>query len=486
MFANVPLSLISNTTQRILSQSNNIAYGTRGVVRVAEVPSDRKADYFLRDFYMVLATAYLGELGFRGVDLLYNIPLMTRTLRLNRLSELYPGALNYTRMPDVVRERMMGTLVKSDSNYAVPKVLEELRASSSKHLTEAEQKQLGILLDHLHKNLNFSEYVSEKLVQRQHITPDEAKLVNNAVKAMAGHVDETMKQHGPLRELSAEFQEKLANLLKERGDDEALKALHAHPLKEKLLGLVKEGMESHTTLSLLKRVQKSGTWPKMASSVILNFIFYGCLANYLDSKALQPWQKKLVAQRGSSEEIVKPGYLGLIPGLAVLVAGLSDKIAPKFIQKLGYFNRFAVVGGAALLTYTTSMVAMVKHALSKPPKNKPGNPTAQPPQAKSPTVPVKPAPVATSYTSGSMQEQDDEDDDFRPQQPAPIPQPLLPPPLNSQPFAPPATILPAPSQPMPQPVSHPMPPAMSMWPPLPIPPAPQSFARTTQPSFYTG
>ncbi len=370
MFPNIPLTMLSNTTQRILTQSNNIAYGTRGVVRVREVQPERKMDYFFRDFYMVLATAYLGEMGFRAVDLLYNIPHMTRALQLHKLSERYPGALNYSRMPDFVRARLMGSLVKSSSNYAVPKVLEEIKEKSGQTLTEAEHKQLDILLRHLHKHLNFEEFVSETLVKQKELTTEEAGLVTKAVKAMTTHVDEAAKKQGVMKEVGEEFRQVLANLLKEHADDPALKALESAAAKEKLMNLVKEGLESHTTMNIIRRIQRSGTWPKMFSSVILNLIFYGFMANFFDVKILQPWQKKIVKERGTSEELVKPGYQALLPGLLVLIVGLYDKFPTPF-RKMGYFSRFAAVGGLALATYTATMLYLIKRVLATPPKKAP-------------------------------------------------------------------------------------------------------------------
>ena len=473
MFPNIPLNLLSNTTQRILTQSNNIAYGTRGVVRVNEVQPNRKLDYFFRDFYMVLATAYLGELGFRGVDKLYNIPHMTKALQLNRLSELYPGALNYKSMPDVVRAHMMGSLVKSSSNYAVPKVLWDLEHEAGEKLKPEERKQLQILFNHLHKNMNFPEWLSENMVKAGEIDAKDTKTVLDEVRRLLAITRDGAKEMpgelkaaldipaskkvsalgqitGPIKKalnfhkeapvpITAEQRaEALTEVLAKWKDafsiaepevkkhyDEIAKelagvaakdlaerkpALEAaltkvselfaktsgkqehylerlvktelkdHAAKDKLVGFIKQGLESDAVLGTIKKIQRSGTWPKMFSSVIINFIFYGMMANFFDVKVLQPWQKKYAETHGgSSADLVKPGYKALIPALGILVVGLQNRIPTPF-RKLGYFSRFAVVGGLALGTYTALAVSwMAKIAKSSPKTDaKAAAPQAQP------------------------------------------------------------------------------------------------------------
>lgn len=467
MVANLPLSLLSNTTQRILTQSNNIAYGTRGVVRVNSVQKERKLDYFFRDFYMVIATAYLGEMGFRAVDTLYNIPLMTKALKLNKLSNLkytvdgalkYPGANNYTRLPDIVRARLMGSLVKPDSISMVPGLLDKMAKESGVKLTEEEKNQLTILLDHLHKNLNFREYARSTFVDTGKLQATQLEAIIKHANAVGGLEDaaehelpnlinrvfkapldgqtgikfvrkakpprvELLKRElDELREhfayaspgekslfdkLAADMEksvgvqklsEQEANAL--HGQVEALckKVLESRKphleqvwkgvlndlgksvgvKKTEFLKIAEDAMTSKTTLEALKRIQRSGTWPKMFSSVILNFVFYGMLANFFDVKILQPWQKKMVAQRGgSSQEFIKPGYVSMLTGLPILVLGMS-KWAPAFVKRMSYFTRFAVVGGLGLTAYTATMVAWIKHIAKKPPKTPAGKPQTTP------------------------------------------------------------------------------------------------------------
>lgn len=427
---NIPLNVMSNTTQRILSQSNNISYSARGVVRVNATPDDRKADYLFRDFYMVLVTAYLTELGFRGLETMYTIPLMTKALDLHRLSELYPGARNHARLPEVLRGYVLGSLVKSDSITLVPELMKRMQDAQKGPMSEAERKQAELLINHLHKRLNYADYVHKNLVASGQLSADDAKHVLDGMKKLsrlqggqvdlmgvvqdvlkkpvaerpealkkalsdwdelfklagqdertlfrqvAGNMESTLGQAKPGKKALKTLAQQMTELFEKtaaRQDDNLQRlgqtVLKEHPLKDKLTQFIREGVESKATLSMLQRIQKSGTWPKMITSVALSFVFYGMIANWFDVKVLQPWQDKLVKKRGHSKDVVAPSYVALLPGIGVLVAGLSEKVSKKiglgFLNQMGYLGRFALVGLAALLTYSAATVALIKARLAK-------------------------------------------------------------------------------------------------------------------------
>lgn len=660
-------NFLNNASQRVLSQSNNVSYSTRGVYRVSDTDPSRKADYWFRDFGMVVACAYMMEFGFKGVDSLYTIPLITEALKLSKISDLkdaagenrYPNAINYKTLPDVYRNRVMGSLIRSSSSDLVPKLMKQLELNNSedvkkvpeeikkdvqailesksateadalvqKHLTahglnlkdiqsissienlsrrgpklnkllaghtEDQQKaiknavrledarQMRILIEHLHSNMNFSEYVKDNFLNTKSGLSD---TVNDVLKSFSEKVNElrdpaktsdklaeTLNEiwYLPPQKRAEQFNKKFAefqkNLFFSEGKPMATQAeresfaklgeqyrdllksdnkaglqgivkgfhafyedlqlpesqknhvdqLHSHfgselrdkikskvqdtvkevikkdpskdpttalteklnklqlehflpdqkvgveefigkirdtlaaaptdkiskeakeisketmdkvnkdltdliakfpkaadgkfhellnPLlneanqnlsKEGIKHLISEGISSKAVLNTIKHVQTSSTWPKTFSTVLLNLVFYGFLASNFDNKILQPYQQKLVAERGTSQDIVNAGYLGLIPGFAV-VTQLIDQTTLPFIKKMGNFTRFAVVGGVALSTFAGSTYLILQQLLKTPPKNPPKPQAAMPPQpGHSPFAPVLGASNASPF-----------------------------------------------------------------------------------------
>jgi hypothetical protein len=628
--ATVPQFFWNNFTQRVLSQSNNISYAARGIYRVHDTEPNRKGDYWFRDFGMVMACAYMTELGFRGVETLYTMPLATEAMNLHRLSELkhpinakqalYPGARNYRALPEIVRERAMGTLIRNSSNL-LPNLMkelelqhgqelpEELKASVKELLTNPtvnaekvmaphlqktglsmtevqkisriennarrleaiesllqkhtkldsktvlnvvkleDARQMGILIDHLQKNLNFSEYLKEKYLSNHKLSGTVSEVVQEYADKLTA-LQSKSKEDLPVLlqdllklpvdkredELARRFQEVASSLELRKGvllateqDRQALNHLHetiktqvtdpkgsvdlpelekqigsfcrqlkqrqaqhlealwnyavpdiktklsqkieeavesvrklkpdqnrhqalwekltelgvdslvpenkrvnvlarlregieqalphdpaayvtdahlnaakghirafmqeTHPGADGLLGvlmtqagrtsqefrrLIVDSMNSKTMSAAIGKIQKNGTWPKMAATVLLNLFFYGFLASNFDNKILQPFQKKLVAERGTAQDIVTAGYWGVVPGLAMLTQ-LADKTSLPLFRKMGYFNRFAVVGGAALAAFAGSTYAILMHRLKSPPASTNVTPAAQSP-----------------------------------------------------------------------------------------------------------
>lgn len=630
MVSSLPQFFWNNTTQRILSQSNNVSYATRGVYRVYDTQDSRKGDYWFRDFGMVMACSYMTELGFRAVEKWYTIPKITEAFGLHALSEqkhpitgeaLYSNPRNYSELPNVVRERLMGSLIGKSSSNLVPRLMKELelqqgakldettaghvktllsspakdadsiiqqhladsgladhaktiRAISTlenptkrtdaikkllaehPHLnTDATQKaihnavkledarQMGILMDHLHRNLNFGEYMRDtylnqnsklsgavsdvlgsfsqrltdvqqkgkrelpnllkelkalppskrietfnkkidpyrnllyykdgvQLVQPEkilkfeqlidqmraslkldskdslkqplaeletfyqdlaspetqkhslnqfwnHSASELKKNISNKIEALVDDVRKLAPEKARHEALDnkfkdlafdgkhPEFQQSLdalrdklkaalpndATLAPNRAGIKAamqeftaklpddavklLKPLVQHASADEFKRMIVDGMKSKAALELISKTQKNGTWPKMAATVILNLIFYGWAASNFDNKILQPYQQKLVAERGTSQEIVTAGYLGLIPGFAVL-SQLIDKTSFPMIRRMSHFNRFALVGGAALATFAGSSYAILQQLVKRPPTKAPQAPQTPP------------------------------------------------------------------------------------------------------------
>jgi hypothetical protein len=459
---NLPLSLYSLASQRILSQSSNIGYQVRGIYRTEVTPEDRKADYNFRDYQVTLLTNCLSELGFRAVQTIYASPRMTEALGLNRLSEIYGSKYpdveikNYKKLPEIVRARMMGTLVKKGSIHKVPVLLEKLEAdllAQDHGLSQAEQAQLRILLEHLHKNLNFKDYLNSLTKANGRFVTPETRLSEAEVQFILAQRQRIMDLHGgsllsqvqdaikadPAKRTDAitrlrqsvqslhattaalgtqedlaalerlNLEKTLDGVLQLPSQKQGKKALEqlktdlkkhfdgiaqnqdshvarlaetidwakelpgeaSKAAREKLLTLIHEGVTADKVLGKLRHIQMNCTWPQMAGSVLLTFIFYGTAANFFDVKVLQPWQKKLVEERGTSQAYVKPSYLATIPALATLALGLQNKFQLNAIRRLSYFNRFAVTMVAMIAAYVGSFLPLLQRELKKTAPQKP-------------------------------------------------------------------------------------------------------------------
>lgn len=142
-----------------------------------------------------------------------------------------------------------------------------------------------------------------------------------------------------------------------------ISATNITPLKDEILRFLHEGIGSKTTQNMLTTIQKRGTWLPLVGNIALNFVFYGWLATQFDNKILQPYQKKITEQYGTSQAIVNAGYLGSLPALAVITLGFWNKISPQWIQKMGHFTRPAVVGLAGIATYALGWYGFLKLAI---------------------------------------------------------------------------------------------------------------------------
>ncbi len=145
--------------------------------------------------------------------------------------------------------------------------------------------------------------------------------------------------------------------------------------------LIYDGLQSKRLMKQVASIQKNGTWPKMAATVALNFIFYGWLASRFDNKVLQPYQEKLVARKGTSQDIVTAGYIGVLPGLLWL-SQLHNKVSAPVFQRMNHFSRFSVVGAGALATFAAATYGTLKVLEKRPPAKPvtpPGAPASVPP-----------------------------------------------------------------------------------------------------------
>ena len=443
-------NVANNVAQRVLSQSNNISYAARGASRMNSIPDDRQADYLFRDFYMVIVIAYLTELAFRTTEGMLTIPKFTEAIGFNKLEKLYgkgaeaglhgyfPQARNYKNIPEIIRPRVLGSLVKDKSNDLIPKLLRDLdipklrgkladleKKGASPKKIEAMRAQVAeseLLAHHFRRFFDFKGYVTENLVKMGTVSPKEAEKFSELLGNFSSELDDSLREYQLIKgerslkpgegeallakyrakarkalekaakksgesvvngaveqqaqtAFETELRERGARVLGKTGLEEKAAELQEKYFQKgkvpaKIRTLLEEALSTSRTRTALKAIQKNSIWPKMAVSVLVSFLFYGLMGNNFDTKILQPWQDKLVKERGSSREVVPPFYKALLPGAATLGVLMSNKTAP-FMRRMGYLGRFAVAGAAALGVYTTAALLGVKRALAKPPETPP-------------------------------------------------------------------------------------------------------------------
>jgi len=253
------LSVYSLLSQRLLSQASNISYGVRGMYRTRVTPEDRKADYNFRDYQVTLLTNLLTELNFRAVQQFYSMPRIAETLNLHRLSEVAAEHLpkggspetirNYDRLPDFIRGRVVSSIVKPNSLQVVPQLFKTLQQEANKDatLSPADRQQQRILFEHLHKTLNFEDYLRERCKGGLYADPQSALTEKQVSWVLA----EKKRLQGLAPEaLTSEL--------------DALKAKTVDGLSgKKLRALVEQGLTSEKTVKQVQHILKNATWPQI-------------------------------------------------------------------------------------------------------------------------------------------------------------------------------------------------------------------------------
>ncbi len=186
--------------------------------------------------------------------------------------------------------------------------------------------------------------------------------------------------------LSNQYEEGMETLLKKilnEANLHVVKNQSGHEVKSAewtVKSLITDGLQSHMVKSAVDKIQKNGTWPKILATVGLNFVFYGWLASRFDNKVLQPYQEKLVAEKGTAQDIVNAGYLGTLPAVAILSQAWDKTTLPMLngLRRMNHFSRFASVGGVALGVFAASSYGFLK-VLEKKSAPQPGYPKKQPP-----------------------------------------------------------------------------------------------------------
>jgi|GEM_PF-6168812 len=424
-------STYTTIAEEFHKNSANGAYFIRSGARVPFTPEDRRLDYFWRDAAMTVVTAYFFELCFRTVDANYKSPLITKTLQLERLAELYkeqlkrqfPGMndkdlvkINYNGLDHVLNHRLLKPQLKVDNFKLVPGLLEhdleKLFSKDPATLTGDEQIkaiQARQVVSHLQRRLNYINYLKHE----KKLSPQDATKIVEQVESCYKSVEAQLKKEAGFKEFknpivdfykSTQYEKKLMELLENsalKNDriDAALKNVQGVPEKIRVVinskvhefavkDLIKDGIDSKFAQAALKRISSSGEWPKLVLSLVTNILYFGIAGNWVDFNIIQPWQKKISDERGGVKELISPAYAAIIPG-ALTTAALS--YVP-MISKLGPATRFLIAGTAGMAAYAASSYAFVMARLQNLRKDHP----VQKPAAQ--TQPNKPA--SANPTSG--------------------------------------------------------------------------------------
>ncbi len=125
-----------------------------------------------------------------------------------------------------------------------------------------------------------------------------------------------------------------------------------------------------TCKRLYKVFEGSGFWLKLPFSILTSYLVCGMIFNTLDNKVIQPYQRELVKQRGTTREFLVPGFIGVIPGIAAFALCLKLP----WVKRLGYARSFGLAGLACILANAASAMAMFKYRLyHSPPPGKPAD-----------------------------------------------------------------------------------------------------------------
>lgn len=348
--SSAPLPNLTEASWLALGMSNQLGYIARDAVRVQAVPDHRKADTLARNFVPAFMIPLIMETAFRLVDTFYTMPLLSKVLKLPELG--------YNTMPESLRGRMVSRLVTPSSVFVVPRVLEKMDLPKA---TGEAKKELLQLTPHMQKMLCPTDYL-ETLVSKKRLTQQELE----QIKAISTEFLKNINVEQMVGEGITAYHSSMDESLKQIGKKHLEQYSHEPSKQQELLKLAKMCIGSDFTREMVKRIQKSATWQNMLLATFMSFLFYGLMANLLEVKVVRPWQKRLVAERGTAAEVVAPCYMATIPWLLTVFVGLSDK-APRFLKKMSHLNRFLTVSGVAFTSFVATAGLLIKRKLSGPP-----------------------------------------------------------------------------------------------------------------------
>ncbi|MEB3287856.1 MAG: hypothetical protein VKJ04_10170 [Vampirovibrionales bacterium] len=377
--------LYNNLAMNVFQNGAALNLIIRAVARMDTIPEDRQADYTFRDIYLGLLNTIMGVWTFRLMESLYMVPRMVEALGLHSLGDEYKdvaGAKNYKTLPRALEHRMLGYLVNEKSFYAIADIL---RNRDLKKLAPGskEYNELLVLAEQMQRRLDQTGYLKHYYgfnhEQAQAFQEAIGKIEKSDMeKFKVDRAGLTPKKTAETEKILASAIEKSREALEKAFGGKATSSASTSSLwQDKIFAHTqrvanKTGRELLHDMATSRAVQnavhysrKSGSWASMIGGLALNFLYFGLWGTWFDFNVLQPWQKILAEKRGTTREVVAPQVWSLIPaGLTATGLYFATKKIP------GYATRFMATFGTAFVVYTVSVLTLIKHKLSKPPKGK--------------------------------------------------------------------------------------------------------------------
>lgn len=390
-------------------------------------------------------------LGLNKLSLIFNDPdpdASSRFVNQTLKSFQFKDIKNYSSIQEVdaLRRRTCESAFKPESLHLVPHLVEDdLRSSLD---TKAFENTAALRL-HLRRRLNYEgrEGFLEFLKAQGKITHEECETTRQSLKELKAIIDEIHSDHkntkagqgGKLstafgkfkqqwqgkhkenRSLSEKLQDMSVvdhegflnkNILEElKGFADEYEPLrkwveklsHYEKTAPRIAGLIEDGYVSRKIAMAIRKVQKSGWWPKMLTGVALTFIVYGYCSSHFEIDVVLPWQRKIFKQRGETDEAIRPAVLSTLPALLTFVALRHNKLLGRFMRKTGYVPELLLSGLVAIGVYLATFFHLFNRVLKSPPKHPvPETPKPQPMPTFQPPVFVPTFPMAPSVPTASL------------------------------------------------------------------------------------
>ncbi len=357
--------------------------------------------------------------------------------RVNRLAVLFKKAEKSAFLSDTLQSLSNPKIsVTNRLQYGLSKLVYEVKRqfvqsesappalyrklSPEEHLKKIRKANRSDL-QKLHRMINHlarkPEFQNSPFIQSLAGLPEERlhqKLFGDSLKALP----RLMMKKGPITAIKAQlrFHKTTQDVVIENVSREILMPLYKSNknYSPKIAGILQDLIHKRVNLAKMRRAfEGSGFWLKLPLSVFGIFIMYGLVCNSFDAHFIQPLQREVVKARGDSREILVPGYLSVIPGVAAFAATYKLPI----IQRLGYIGSLAVSGAIGLGTFLGSASLMFMARLSRPRKNHPNPELSKPAEQESKKEPVQVKPQNRSMQSGFQAPRQSGPQHFTPPQP---------------------------------------------------------------------
>lgn len=362
-------------TSHLLANMGSVSLVPRALARMDTIPEDRQADYTFRDIYLGMLNTLTSTWMFRLMESAYMVPKMVQLLGLHNLGGEYQGvvgARDYKSLPRILEHRMLGYLVNEQSFYAIGNLLKNTDSKKFKPGSK-EQQEVLLLAEQLERRLNQNGYLKAYYGFNDKQVNAFDKVMTTLGDKGAAHFkltangltkapDATTRE--VLEKAIAPHESQLAEAFGNNWQERMFS--HTQRLSNKTAQeLLHDAATSRSVQDLVRYTRKTGAWANLLAGVGMVFVTMGLMGTWFDFNILQPWQKKLAEQRGTTREVVLPQVWAFAPGSAAAVAmHYLTKPIP------GYATRFITTFGTGFLVYTGSLLFFIKQRLSKPPQGK--------------------------------------------------------------------------------------------------------------------